>query len=273
MTDSKNDTDTGTPVRDLVVERRVRATVEAVWKALSEAQELRRWFPLDARVKPGEGGTIWLSWGPGCEGEAPIHAWEPPRHLGWTEARPDGDGPRVDLYVDPIPDEPGHAVVRVVQSGFGADAAWDDYYDAVDDGWTVFLFHLAHYLERHADTPRDLLWSRQRTERSRTEVWRALTGAGGAIELEDGPAAEPVPGRGVTVRLGGREMEGEVVHGRRDHALAVRLPALGDSLLFAELEGSAPPWHLGLWLSTWGLTDAARRPLRSTLDEVASAVL
>jgi len=65
MTESKNDTDTREPaVRDLVVERRVRASAEAIWKALSEAEGLRRWFPLDARMKPVEGGTIWLStWG------------------------------------------------------------------------------------------------------------------------------------------------------------------------------------------------------------------
>jgi len=65
MTESKDDTGTREPpVRDLVVERRVRASAEAIWKALSEAEGLRRWFPLDARMKPVEGGTIWLStWG------------------------------------------------------------------------------------------------------------------------------------------------------------------------------------------------------------------
>lgn len=260
------------PIRQLAVERRIRAPVSAIWKALSEAEELRRWFPLDARVTPGEGGTIWLSWGPGCEGEAPIHAWEPPRHLGWTEA-PDGDGPKIDLYVDPAPDRAGDAVVRVVQSGFGADASWNEYYDAVDDGWTVFLFHLAHYLERHAGTPRDLLWARERTQRSRLEVWSALAGDGGPIELENGAATEPLPGGGAIVRLGDRELEGEVVHARRGHALAVRLPTLDDSVLFAELEGSDPPWHLGLWLSTWGLPTAERMSLRPTLDQVTSAVL
>ena len=50
----------------------VHASLDAVWRALTEADELRRWFPVDARVSPGVGGSIWLSWGDGAEGEAPI---------------------------------------------------------------------------------------------------------------------------------------------------------------------------------------------------------
>jgi hypothetical protein len=31
----------------------------------TDGEELKRWFPLDARVTPGEGGKIWVSWGEG----------------------------------------------------------------------------------------------------------------------------------------------------------------------------------------------------------------
>ncbi|HET6639495.1 MAG TPA: SRPBCC domain-containing protein, partial [Gemmatimonadota bacterium] len=31
----------------------IDAPVEVVWKALTDARELERWFPLEARVKPG----------------------------------------------------------------------------------------------------------------------------------------------------------------------------------------------------------------------------
>ena len=39
------------------------ATPEQVWQALTDPQELVRWFPTGARVRPGEGGTMLWSWG------------------------------------------------------------------------------------------------------------------------------------------------------------------------------------------------------------------
>jgi len=39
----------------------IGAPPEAVWKALTDPEELKRWFTLDAPVKPGPGGEIFLS--------------------------------------------------------------------------------------------------------------------------------------------------------------------------------------------------------------------
>ncbi len=49
----------------------IAAPVEALWKALADPAELVRWFPLEAQVTPGPGGsircsatreaTVWLS--------------------------------------------------------------------------------------------------------------------------------------------------------------------------------------------------------------------
>ncbi len=54
----------------------IRATADAVWKALTDAGELVRWFAPEARVTPGPGGAIFVSWGPGMEGEQKISLWE-----------------------------------------------------------------------------------------------------------------------------------------------------------------------------------------------------
>jgi uncharacterized protein YndB with AHSA1/START domain len=65
------------------VEREVeiKAPLEDVRKALTEANELARWFPLKARVTPGRGRKIFVSWGPAFEGEAEILAWEPAKEF------------------------------------------------------------------------------------------------------------------------------------------------------------------------------------------------
>ncbi len=46
------------------VERTIEidAPVRDVWRALTDADELMRWFPLEARAEPGEGGSIWMRW-------------------------------------------------------------------------------------------------------------------------------------------------------------------------------------------------------------------
>ena len=45
--------------RTIEKELEIDAPIEAVWKALTDAEELTNWFPLEARVKPGVGGSIW----------------------------------------------------------------------------------------------------------------------------------------------------------------------------------------------------------------------
>ena len=57
------------------------ATPAEVWRALTEAEELVRWFPLQARVTPGAGGTMFWSWGDTGDWETRIDAWEPGRLL------------------------------------------------------------------------------------------------------------------------------------------------------------------------------------------------
>ena len=40
----------------------IAASPEQVWKAITDAGELANWFPFDARVEAGEGGSITYSW-------------------------------------------------------------------------------------------------------------------------------------------------------------------------------------------------------------------
>ena len=53
----------------------INAPPDVVWKAIAEAEGITRWFVPFARVEPGVGGTIWLSWGEGIEGTETIEVW------------------------------------------------------------------------------------------------------------------------------------------------------------------------------------------------------
>src|SRR2546429_980146 len=59
----------------------IEAPIEAVWRAVTDADELTRWFAESAGITPGEGGTYRVSWGEGLESQSRITAWEPPRRL------------------------------------------------------------------------------------------------------------------------------------------------------------------------------------------------
>ena len=71
----------------------IDAPIEAVWKAISDGEELTRWFVEEATVEPGVGGTITISWGGDEKGQSRIDAWEPNRKLRKTlHAVRDGRG-------------------------------------------------------------------------------------------------------------------------------------------------------------------------------------
>jgi uncharacterized protein YndB with AHSA1/START domain len=67
-------------------EKEINAPIGDVRKALTDANELARWFPLEARVTPRIGGKIFVSWGPAYEGEAEILAGEPEKKFAWRDS-------------------------------------------------------------------------------------------------------------------------------------------------------------------------------------------
>jgi uncharacterized protein YndB with AHSA1/START domain len=122
----------------------LNGTLEDVWKLLTEAEGLTRWFVPEARVNPGLGGTVFVSWGEGMSGEGKIHLWEPAKAFGWTES-----GPAPKLVEFFLEGAGGQTKLRLVQSGFGEGAQFDDEYDAVMGGWRTFLGTMAFGLANH----------------------------------------------------------------------------------------------------------------------------
>ena len=248
-------TTTNDGTRSIDIEKHVDASPEDVWTALTTSEGLKRWFPLDARVEPGAEGSVWLSWGPGCEGEAPVHIWDEPRRFGWTESYGEDDAGRpirvaVDFHIE---GRGGSTVVRLVQSGLSASAEWDDMYDALKDGWTYFMFNLAYHFEAHGGKDRRLVWRRHPTSLSRAEVWDRLTDAGlvgESLSLDGQQRAEP--------------------GSRRDgHHFAATLPDLNDSVWFVEVEGA----HVGFWLSVYDQAGVETDGLQSSLEDRVTEVL
>jgi uncharacterized protein YndB with AHSA1/START domain len=156
-----NKTTIDAPARAFEMSLDLAATPEEVWRALTVAQELVRWFPVDARVTPGAGGSMVWSWGENWDWTTRIDAWEPGRllRLVQEDARPyDAEGrPVADGQAAPakiaieftLESHRGKTRLRLVHSGFGSGAAWDDEVEGITEGWQAELASLRHYLERH----------------------------------------------------------------------------------------------------------------------------
>lgn len=231
--------------REVVKEVFINAPADVVWKALTDARELTQWFSVDAKVAPGVGGSVWVSWGEGAAGETPITAWEPNRHFQWTETR----GP-VKIAVDfHLETRDGGTVLRLVQSGFGDGPEWDDEFHMVEGGWSYFTTHLQFYLERHRDVRRDLIGLRARAALTREEAFARL------VALTNGLDATPVVYKAATCQA------------------AFLIPSLNDAILFIEIEPGAETVGGGFWLSTYGLGDARFATVRSQFTAAYDAAL
>ena len=176
--------------RQLNIELNIDAPIEAVWKALTDAEELTRWFPLEAGTNPD--GTMWMGWRDDFRQTSRIEISQPPHHLRTVEVdvKISGEKPAGETSQgNPMEMEPtatdfylesagGKTVLRLVHSGFSADAEWDEWYDATQRGWDFQLWSLKNYLEHHRGRQRHVAYVRTPIKKlSREEVWQRLFGS------------------------------------------------------------------------------------------------
>ncbi|HEY0156907.1 MAG TPA: SRPBCC domain-containing protein [Thermoanaerobaculia bacterium] len=236
--------------KKVIAELTINASPEEVWRAISEGEEIKRWFTLDARVTPGEGGAVWMSFGEGMDWEVPIRIWEPNRHLGTVDPAPSTLA--VDYYIEA---RGGETVLRIVHSGFAADA-WDDELDTLNSGWRAFLAGLKNYLERHQGEPRSVAYFRHpAVEIERAEAFPRLLAA----------LAVPLVGAG-------ERFEGDLFRGTAEVVappinLSGRLESHGGGFLMLEVEPGKGRCRPSVWVSLYGEMRPEAESLTTLLRE------
>ena len=210
------------------------ASPERVWKALTDAADLVRWFPLEARVEPGEGGSVYMSWKNEYTATSEILAWEPNRRLAisWSWSDDPEVPPQVTEYR--LEGKEGGTVLKVVTSGFPDDPSWDAFVEGTNRGWVFELRSLKQYLEAHDGEERDVIYLRRRIPVGATEAWTRILG-------EDG--------------LGTKPLDGVVFDRTQPHQYAAVVDDLDGGLFRVSVEPSmAGPdaREIVLWLQAWG---------------------
>ena len=158
----------------------IDAPIEAVWKAISDGEELTRWFvgggdgrarrrrhdlhfvgrrrkKARARSKHGSRtGSCGRSW----------------RRSTWARRSHDPAVPMIDEYT--IERRDGKTVLRLVSSGIPDAPEWDGFYNGTNSGWNSFFRTLRHYLEHHRGKPRTTIKVIGKLTGSLEEAWARL---------------------------------------------------------------------------------------------------
>jgi uncharacterized protein YndB with AHSA1/START domain len=245
--------------RTIEVTLEIAAPVDAVWKAIAEAEEIQRWFAPEVEVQPGPGGAVLWKWQEIAWGSQ-VETWEPGRRLRlvYDSSAKETGGPAgpatltMDFLIEP---RGGGVLLRLVHSGFGHGAGWDDEYDGVRRGWAYELRSLRHYLENHLGERRRLAWARVPVRAADAEAWSRLAGPAGLLPIaSQGELAEGT--RYSLAAATGDRFEGRVLIHAPGKEFGATAENLGNSLLRVALEkcGSGP--EAWVWLASWRLPEA-----------------
>lgn len=247
---------------EVTAEISLDADADTVWRALTEGEEISRWFSPDARVRPGVGGAVWLSWGEGAEWEAPIEIWEPGRHLRTADPAPSKLA--VDYFIE---SRGGETVLRIVHSGFDADA-WDDELQTLDGGWRAFLATLRHYLAHHRGEPRTMASFRHpAVPLARTDAFARLLAAlgfGANPELRNGDRFD------VTTTMGDR-LTGVVDVFKPPINLSGSVENWNNAFVTIEIEPGRGQCRPAIWFSLYGEAGREAGALQARLRELLTA--
>lgn len=248
--------------RSVEVELEIAAPADAVWKAITETDEMKRWFPLDAQTKPGVGGHILRLWGEVCTWRTQVDVWEPDAYLRLVSAAPQHSVQNEAVAAAPteliedwhLESRGGTTVLRMVHSGIPTASDWDGEFDGYERGWNFELRALRHYLENHLGKDRTVTWVRQKTAVALQEIWRRLTSRDGLIREGSIDGAQEGDRYDITTAAGDA-MSGSVVVHAPPRAFAGTVDQLNDGLFRIEVEGSAAANEVNVWLSTYGVSE------------------
>jgi uncharacterized protein YndB with AHSA1/START domain len=257
---------TRTQVHEIVID----APIEAVWKAITDGEELTRWFVEAAKVEPGAGGRIWISWGGGEEGESRIEVWEPNQKLRLAlepiemgTAKP--AGAMINEYT--LERRDGKTVLRFVHSGIPDSPDWDGFYDGTDSGWPSFFRTLRHYLEHHAGKPRSTVKIVGTLPGSLDDGWQQLTGP-------EGFDFAPIAGQMFSTRTGaGDSLHGVVVFAKAPGLLELNITELDDAFFAHSMACAGGSQYVYTLLSLYGKSPREVEVIREKWEPWLKAVL
>jgi uncharacterized protein YndB with AHSA1/START domain len=231
--------------RSLELEVEVVGTPEEVWQAIATGPGISSWY-VPHTVEEREGGAAVARFGPGPGMEVPgrVAAWEPPRRVVFDGGEGAG-GMAFEWLVEARGG--GTCIVRLVNTGFGTGAEWDSQYDAMTDGWGLFLLNLKLHLQHFRGQAATALLPTAQWAGPRQDAWAALA---------DQLGVPRAPAVGDRIQTSAPTLAGTVVDVASWRiALLVDQPAPGTAIL--AVEGTGDQVSVSVWSYLYGPDAAA----------------
>lgn len=174
--------------RSVEAEVEIRATPEAVWKAIASGPGVASWFmAMESEFEERVGGEIRTRMGDEMVPTGTLTAWDPPNHFASEGDNAYGPNtPRAGFEWTVETKDGGTCVVRLVHSLFIEDGSWDTQLGDAEAGWPAFFHILRNYVERHAEQPSGVAQAMGPVPGSLDEAFARLTSAFGMEELSPG---------------------------------------------------------------------------------------
>ena len=133
------------------------------------------------------GGEVLTKMGDQMVPIAKITAWEPPHHFATEGNFAFGPGsPNIGYEWTVTAKDGGKCVLRLVQTLFTEDDAWDTQVGDTSAGWPAFFHVLRNYVERHAGEPSGVVQAMGPVPGDKDEAFERLTAALGITDLAVG---------------------------------------------------------------------------------------
>lgn len=229
--------------RSIELEIEVAGTPDQVWNAIATGPGISSWY-VPHTVEERDGGAMTATFGPGMEVAGRVAAWEPPSRVLFDGGE-SGVGLAFEWLVEAT--DRGTCVVRLVNSGFGSGEEWDGQYDAMTDGWAIFLCNLKVHLDHFGGQTAVASLPMATWSERRDDAWARLVDAIGVDSeiavgdrLEVGGPAE-----------GGPSISGVVVD-LTPWRLSLVLDGPGQGSGFLAVEGQGDQVEVSMWAYFYG---------------------
>ena len=246
--------------RSTEMSREISAPVEAVWKALTQGEELQRWFPLEAVASPAD---VKLTWGGGIDWNMEIEEQKENEYLRWGYDKEHhhlvGQKARrlaVEFFLEA---KKGNTMLRIVHSGFGEEKSWDDLYDGVRRGWQTESLSLKHYLENHAGKNRVVALAEITSKKTAQELWDLLMAGGISIKDDQYTYITPL----------GDTYQGNLLYDNPPQDLCGTLQHLNNAMLRISIERFYPGADntIWVWIGAYGVPEKEIKEVQQKWQE------
>lgn len=133
--------------KTITKQRFLKATPERVFKALTQKEELEKWFVQEAVIDLKPGGVIQTNWAPGMGEHGKVKEVKPPHLFSFTWEGQFSPSPTTLTFA--LTKEKDGTLLTLTHSGIGTGAGWEAYtnMDQEDKGWEAHLKDLTSWIE------------------------------------------------------------------------------------------------------------------------------